>query len=214
MDEPKIIELPPRIPTPESEIRCPICQRPFKTVEQVDLHIDSCTGPQRKSPPAYNFRPPKPASVPIRPPSSRARSIQPVNPLPKLNYALYNEAKLRTLLAEHGLSTYGNKTILAARHREYVNLYNANIDRRNPQSRQEILKQLEKWDLTQQTSARQDKRKELDTEEWERKCKDEFSELTRLARESGKRRKLEGQNETSEGTPPSAVRSSQEKTVE
>lgn len=150
----------------------------------------------------------------MKPSSSEARHIRPVNPLPKLNYALYNEAKLRLLLTEHGLPTYGNKTLLSARHREYVNLYNANIDRTNPQSRQEILKQLEKWDLTQQTLARQDKRKELDNEEWERKCRDEFSELARLARESGKRQRLEKQNETSEQTSPSDIRSSQEKLAE
>ena len=115
-----ILELPP--PVIKSGIHCPICQSPFKTVEQVDSHIDTCTGPQAtSSQQSYNLRPPKPvASAP-----SLSNTVA-ATPLPKLNYAMYNETKLRAILAEQGLSTTGNKSLLSARHKEFVNLHNAN----------------------------------------------------------------------------------------
>jgi len=103
---------------------------------------------------------------------------------------MYNEKQLRLKLSENGLSTIGSKAVLITRHKEYVNVYNANIDRLHPQSRQEILRHMERWDATQLNLGRVDKRKELDGEEWGKKCKAEFGALTRQARESAKRRKL------------------------
>ena len=152
----------------------------------MDLHIDTCTGPQpTPSQQSYNLRPPKPVAA--APSSSNTVTA---TPLPKLNYAMYNETKLRAILAEHGLSTTGNKSLLSARHKEFVNLHNANIDRRNPQSRPEILKQLEKWDITQQ-SLQLKRKQELDGVEWGRKFEESYADLTKLARESAaKRRKV------------------------
>jgi hypothetical protein len=51
--------------------------------------------------------------------------------------------------------------------------------------------QLERWDATQQTLSRGEKRKDLDGKEWEIKCKDDFEALARRARETAKRRKVE-----------------------
>jgi E3 ubiquitin-protein ligase RAD18 len=125
---------------------------------------------------------------------------------------MYNESKLRSMLAEQGLSTFGNKSQLSARHKEFVNLHNANIDRRYPLSRQEILKELEIWDAT---VPRQEKRKELDGAEWGRKFGDSFADLTKLARESVKRRKIEEKEEDGEETKTGVTSSSSqgEKTV-
>jgi E3 ubiquitin-protein ligase RAD18 len=133
---------------------------------------------------------------------------------------MYNDSKLRSLLSELGLSTYGNRSLLSARHKEFVNLHNSNIDRARPQSRAELLRQLERWDATQQTLSRGEKRKDLDGKEWGIKCKDDFQELARRARESAKRRKVEKDNSKEQGAVvdgggmngegPSAVKSSQE----
>ena len=181
VEEPVISEPAPLVVTPG--IHCPICQRPFRTAEQVDLHIDTCTVPQSSQLP-YNLRPPKTVAAP----SSSNSVLAP--PLPKVNYAMYNETKLRAILAEHGLSTAGNKSLLSARHKEFVNLHNANIDRRNPQSREEILKQLEKWDAIQQ-SLQLKRKQELDGVAWGRKFEESYADLTKLARESvTKRRKV------------------------
>jgi E3 ubiquitin-protein ligase RAD18 len=204
-DHPVVEESTQRIPSSNPEIRCPICNRPFGSVEQIDLHIDSCTGPLSTS---YNLRPSRSSNV-----SSGPSTNNLINPLPKLNYAMYNEAKLRSMLAGHRLPTHGNKALLIARHKEFVNLYNANIDRQSPQSHQELLRGMAEWESAQQMLNRGEKRKEFDTEEWGRKCKDEFAELTKRARENAKKQRIEQRNGSVSEAEPSVVRSSQEETV-
>ena len=179
--------IPPKI---EQRIRCPICQHPFKTVELVDLHIDTCTGPHSPLPSSqsYNLR----HSKSLLPSSS---SISLSTPLPKLNYVMYNESKLRSLLANHGLPTHGNKFLLAARHKEFVNLYNANIDRRNPLSRNEILEQMGKWDVMQQGLMGLKRKDRVDSVEWGKKFEESFADLTKRARESvAKKQKVTEEN--------------------
>ena len=190
-------------PVEKPTIFCPICQRPFKSAEQVDLHIDTCKGPQPNLEPIplpiYNLRPQRTAPVPLAsaPTASSAFSrnppSKPLNPLPKLNYAMYNDKTLRNILSDLGLPTYGNRALLSARHKEYVNLHNANIDRRHPLPQKELLRELSRWDSTQaqiMNSSRGEKRR-FDGGEWEERCKDEFAELARRARESAKRKKVE-----------------------
>jgi len=215
-----IPDTPPRIPSPP-KIQCPICNRPFKSVEQVDAHIDNCTGPQPQPHPrshpnqSYNLRPSKappqpPTDHSSLPPSAQRRVL---TPIPKVNYAMYNETKLRQLLSDLGLPTYGNKVLLSARHKEYVNLHNANIDRRDPQSQRELLRQLERWDATQQALMRGEKRKEVDGKEWAAKWGDDFADLARRARESTKRRKAEEAQNEKLTEAFEEVKSSQEGTV-
>ena len=82
------------------------------------------------------------------------------------------------------------------------------------------MRQLERWDATQQTLSRGEKRKDLDGKEWGIKCKDDFQELARRARETAKRRKVEKEVSKEQGAVvdgdgmngegPSAVISSQE----
>jgi len=72
-------------------------------------------------------------------------------------------------------------------------LHNANIDRRHPLPQKELLRELSRWDSTQaqiMNSNRSEKRR-FDGGEWEERCKDEFAELARRARESAKRKKVE-----------------------
>ena len=219
-DRPIAMEPPRRgPPLPAPGIQCPICQRPFKSVEEVDRHIDSCMGVASvpltmssiTSCQSYNLRPQRLTQSS----SSPQNNVQLVKPLPKLNYAMYNDKQLRAKLSEHSLSTYGSKPVLIARHKEYVNVHNANIDRLHPQSRQEIRKHMERWDATQQTLVRPEKRKELDGEEWGRRCKSDFEDLARQAKESLKRRKLAEQNANGEGTSVAVAppKSSQEETI-
>jgi len=128
---------------------------------------------------------------------------------------MHIDKQLRAKLSEHGLSTQGSKPVLIARHKEYVNVHNANIDRLHPQSRQELLKHMERWDATQQTLVRPEKRKELDGEEWGRRCKSDFEDLARQAKESVKRRKMAEPSVNGEGTSVAIApaTSSQEETI-
>ena len=74
---------------------------------------------------------------------------------------------------------------------------------------------MERWDATQQTLVRPEKRKELDGEEWERRCKSDFEELARQAKESVKRRKMVEPSVNGEGTSVAIApaKSSQEETI-
>jgi E3 ubiquitin-protein ligase RAD18 len=159
------------------------------------LHIDNCKGPL-----SYNLRPLQ-ASQP-------QPIIQKMGPLPTLNYAVCTEKALRTLLAKLDVSTLGNKATLMARHKEYVTLYNANIDRQHPRSLPALRRELERWEAARQSLQKE----ELDFGDWHKKRKGEYSELTRLARESAKKRKFENED-VARSEPPSAIQPSQEEIV-
>jgi E3 ubiquitin-protein ligase RAD18 len=197
--EPPVVEIVRTVRTSEQAILCPICDHPFETVEQVDGHIDNCTGqPSHSSSQLYNLRPQRSnirssQNGPSLPPKS-AIHIPTSAPLPKVNYAIHNDKSLRTLLSDLGLPAWGSKSLMSARHKEFVNLHNANIDRRQPRSKKELLRELEKWDETQHTLTRGVKRKELNGEEWGKKCQDDFVELARQARETAKKRKVQAQS--------------------
>jgi E3 ubiquitin-protein ligase RAD18 len=212
--------IPPQPTTNKSvsntEVQCPICFRPFKSPQQVDLHIDNCISASARS---HNLRPPKPNRVQVSAPStSQLLTPLPQTPLPKINYALYSEKQLRALLCEYGLPTSGNKSLLSARHKEYVSLYNSNLDRSQPLSQQELVRLIERWDSIQNNPFRGEKRK-IDTEEWGKKFSDDFAELARRARESAKRKKVETETTTGNGDGNGTreltvvVSSSQEETV-
>ena len=180
--------------------RCPICYRPFKSEAAIDRHIDSCTGPEASVSNDNNddcILLSHPRTNPPRkpPPLSSDGSANALTPLPKINYSLYTETKLRTVLNAFSLPTHGNKALLSARHKEYVNLYNANIDRRNPLSQKELLKQIGEWEAVQarlsSSASGEGKRKEIDGAEWERRFEGDFADLARRARESAKRRKMD-----------------------
>ena len=183
--------------------KCPICCRQFKSEAAIDRHIDSCTGPETSIPNNNSdgaivlshtqTNPPRKTL-----PSSSNGSSNTFTPLPKINYTLYSEAKLRSVLSTLSLPTHGNKALLSARHKEYVNLYNANIDRRNPLSQQALLKQIREWEVVQARlsggASGEGKRKEIDGVEWGRRFEGDFADLARRARESTKRQKMDHQD--------------------
>jgi hypothetical protein len=76
-----------------------------------------------------------------------------------------------------------------------VNLYNANIDRKRPLSKGELVRQLAEWEAAQGTGG---KRRAVE-EGWGETFGEEFGKLTRLAREGVKRRRGEGGHDKREG---------------
>lgn len=69
-------------------------------------------------------------------------------PLPRLAYDTLKLKRLRELLEEHNLSTAGDRPVLAARHAQWVNMYNANLDaapgaRKN---QKQLRWELQQWD--------------------------------------------------------------------
>jgi E3 ubiquitin-protein ligase RAD18 len=196
-----ILALLPALPPPMAMTRsttraqhdkmtCPICFKPFKSPEAIDLHIDSCRGPifdpsHINQTPISSTRPPPPQPISSNGPREKS------GPLPKLNYALLKDKDLRNTLSTLGVPNYGNKALMSSRHKEYVNLYNANLDCKNPVPQPELLRRLDTWERTQVRGDGEGKKREIDGEEWEKRYQVDFTDLTRAARESAKRRKIE-----------------------
>ncbi|BFZ59793.1 E3 ubiquitin-protein ligase rad18 [Saitoella coloradoensis] len=123
--------------------------------------------------------------------------------LPKLNYALHTESKLRHHLSTLSLPTQGPKPLLQRRHAEWVSLWNANLDALHPKPKRELLRELGEWERTVAGASAAGEgiagsgrgggkgRREVDLEGWGRRHEDEFRDLIVKAREAGKKRKRE-----------------------
>ncbi|RMY45491.1 hypothetical protein D0863_16033 [Hortaea werneckii] len=152
--------------------------------EQMDSHLDRCedekkaaaTRPKSHTPVANAFGPR---------PSPRQRNARPEERLAELNYSLLKEIGMRKKLEELGIPAWGNKQLMVRRHVEWVNLWNANCDSRQPRTKRELLSELDTWERTQggrapggQASfAANVMKKDFDGAGWASKNKDEFSRL-------------------------------------
>ncbi|EKM55961.1 uncharacterized protein PHACADRAFT_209467 [Phanerochaete carnosa HHB-10118-sp] len=107
-------------------------------------------------------------------------------PLPKVAYDTVTQKRLREILEEYGLSTAGDKNMMAARHSRYVNTVNANLDA-SPAQRKSV-KQLQvemrRWDEAEEKKKTRKKvdAKDFDPEEYQRENKSMFAKLVQAAR--------------------------------
>lgn len=76
-------------------------------------------------------------------------STKPLDRLPKLNYTILKDTALKKKLSELGIPNWGNKALLARRHSEWVNLWNANCDSSKPRTKRELLHELDGWERSQ-----------------------------------------------------------------
>ncbi len=185
-----IIQKP--LPEPaDGLVACPVCGSRMKE-EAVFLHLDQCNGEVRSSTPAKD----PPASR--KQSTSLAYSVQSPSKarqrLGALNYSLLTETALRKKLAEIGIPSYGPKALMQRRHMEWMNLWNASCDSRHPQTKREILRELDNWERTQgrQIANAQGPSgvmaKDFDVEGWTKSNKDDFADLIRKAREKAHQR--------------------------
>ncbi|KAF4578471.1 E3 ubiquitin-protein ligase rad18 [Pleurotus pulmonarius] len=103
-------------------------------------------------------------------------------PLPKLAYGTMKEKGIRELLLKYSLSTHGDKAALVARHRQWVMMYNANLDKseKNRKSLKELRKELKAWE----DGSKSKKVVVEDTVAHERKYRSEFTDLVEKAKAS------------------------------
>ncbi|KAG5931450.1 hypothetical protein E4U60_006062, partial [Claviceps pazoutovae] len=112
--------------------------------------------------------------------------------LPALNYSILKEQGLRKKLAELGISSQGPRILLEQRHKEWINLWNANCDAADPKIRTELLQDLDVWEKTQGSRALTAgpvslnvvmiKDKSFDGAGWAAKHKSSFKDLVASAR--------------------------------
>ncbi|RUP48540.1 hypothetical protein BC936DRAFT_144427 [Jimgerdemannia flammicorona] len=64
----------------------------------------------------------------------------------KIVYNMYKELALRKLMRDLGLPEHGDRNLLQERHREYINIYNSNLDSLLPKDLREMLRELDAWE--------------------------------------------------------------------
>lgn len=197
-------------------VACPVCGKRMKE-EVVFTHLDHCTsdegnaGPEKQAPPdgSHGPLPPPRPSIAYTPPDSLS-ATKARDRLPTLAYSMLTESALRKKLQALGISSQGPKLFLQKRHTEWVNLWNANCDSRDPKPKRKLLEELDMWERTQGRQILQGMHtagggaqgtgimaKDFDGGSWMRGNKGDFDELVRKAREK-------------KGTAPRAVQTHKE----
>jgi E3 ubiquitin-protein ligase RAD18 len=107
---------------------------------------------------------------------------------------MLKDTALRKKMSELGLSTVGSRQMLEKRHQEWVTLWNANCDSKNPKRRSELLHDLEVWERTMGSRAptmsralntgAQIKDKDFDGAAWAARHDNSFKDLIARARSS------------------------------
>jgi E3 ubiquitin-protein ligase RAD18 len=166
-------------------VACPMCGTRMKEAA-VFPHLDQCDGAGRSSSRLKdliaNERPSTSVAYSV-PSSTKARQR-----LGALNYSLLTETALRKKLAEIRIPSYGSKPLMQKRHMEWMSLWNASCDSSSPQTKQELLRELETWDRTQgrQIANAQGPSgvmaKDFDTKAWTESRKDDFADLIKRAK--------------------------------
>ena len=166
-------------------VACPMCSKRMKEAA-VYSHLDQCDGEARSSPrlkhTITNGEPSTSVAYSV-PSSTKARQR-----LGALNYSLLTETALRKKLAEIRIPSYGSKQLMQKRHMEWMSLWNASCDSSNPQTKQELLRELDNWDRTQGRQIVNAQgpsgvmAKDFDTKAWTESQKGGFADLIKKAK--------------------------------
>lgn len=177
----------PEAPATDGLVECPLgCGRRMK-IEAVEPHLDKCEDEKRQAC--------KPRVGIASGPFGRTTDLS-VNTKPRpqerineLHYSGMKEQALTKKLKELGIPTWGSKQVMTNRHREWVNIWNANCDSNQPRSKTDLLRDLDIWERTQGGSAPAQNRltagvmrKDFDGGAYSRKHQDDFSRLIADAR--------------------------------
>ncbi|KAK7608184.1 DNA repair protein rad18 [Phyllosticta paracitricarpa] len=124
-------------------VACPMCKQRMKE-EAVFPHLDHCTGP----PESRSTRKSDRSRYGLGARASTTNSAPPAR-LPQLTYTLLNDVKLRKKLKELGIPNHGPRALLIRRHKEWINLWNANCDSTRPLTKRQLLSELDSWERSQ-----------------------------------------------------------------
>jgi E3 ubiquitin-protein ligase RAD18 len=111
------------------------------------------------------------------------------------------EAQLKKKLQELGIPAWGKKDVLTRRHREWVNLWNSNLDASEDgrKTKRELLRKLDEWERTRGGRAKAMEaivmRKDYDGKSHIGAHKSEFDKLIAAAREKRGPRKINDEKE-------------------
>ncbi|GAC95700.1 hypothetical protein PHSY_003276 [Pseudozyma hubeiensis SY62] len=178
-------------------VQCPICSHKF-TVSALNRHLDSAScypGFPEPSPEERGLasKPAKPASSWFTKPSITSSSSLSTTiagsdtanekRLHRPQYNLKSDRDLRKLLDDAGLPTSGDREKLVERHRQWINLWNANLDSTKARrSAGQLRRELAAWERTK--SSAKDHSAVVDRQKgsWVKSNKSHFDELIAKAR--------------------------------
>ncbi|KAK9456769.1 hypothetical protein V1511DRAFT_477320 [Dipodascopsis uninucleata] len=167
-------------------VACPVCQKKM-TEEQVMTHIDSCLSGQELIKSKRSAQPTLYGVVTVQSPPSKSQTRQRI---PKIQYSLLNDSRLRNKLTELGIPSHGSKMDMQRRHTEWVTMWNANVDSANPKSKSQLLRELNEWERSITRPLNQ-KVADDDLGMWAKVHSNDFNELIAAARKSIPKRSLE-----------------------
>ncbi|KAK9468861.1 hypothetical protein V1512DRAFT_258090 [Lipomyces arxii] len=166
-------------------VLCPVCQKRM-TETQVIGHIDNCLAKHSEQPIKTTDSPRKAYSGPLTTLKNshslkQAKKI-PLQRLPKLQYGLLTDSKLRSRMTELGISSHGTRAQLQARHSEFVSLWNANTDSANPKSKTQLIRELTAWESNMARYSKEKVDSIDDMDQWKQKHSTDFDSLIQKAR--------------------------------
>ena len=186
---------------PKGHVTCPVCNLPFH-MDKIEVHVDKCL--RGVSSPTNGDNSTRSQYFDQTPASERRPQARPSSPLqqdrlaqdtqkrlPKPNYAVMNDTKLRHAMNELGLSTSGTRGVLQRRYTEYIAIWNSNLDAKVQKSKRELLKEIQAWDRIQTKPAQKMTNDDIDAAHKHGQYDNDFDDLVRKARESMKKRKAE-----------------------
>ncbi|KAI9745580.1 MAG: E3 ubiquitin-protein ligase rad18 [Claussenomyces sp. TS43310] len=127
-------------------VQCPVCDLRVR-LDTINPHLDRCMGKARENTSSLGDSALDSGATKQQRPTSKPRTIS--ERLPEVSYSLIKDNALRKRMADLGISTLGNRTQLEQRHREWLNLWNANCDSTKPRPRTELLQDLQIWERAQ-----------------------------------------------------------------
>ncbi|CZT15449.1 related to postreplication repair protein RAD18 [Ramularia collo-cygni] len=178
-------EYNPESPEPPSDglVECPLeCGKRMKEAE-VFAHLDRCDIEKQE-----RQRKAKPAQARLNGfgISSSQPATRPQDRINQLNYSMLTDSAMAKKLKEGGIPSWGNKKLMTSRHREWVNIWNANCDSTQPRAKRDLLHDLDIWERTQggkaPTSNSSLMRKDFDGDAHSKLHHDDFSRLIADAR--------------------------------
>lgn len=130
--------------------------------------------------------------------------------LPAVNYSLLKDNQLRKKFRDLGIPEWGTRPLLIRRHTEWMNLWNANCDSRNPKTKRDLLRELDNWERTQggratvpsSTETNSIMRKDFNAGEWSASHSTDFKRLIANARKRSDVKVQSTAPGTSEGSRP------------
>lgn len=193
--------------TPDGFVVCPVCNNPVHS-DRIHSHVDQCllqpetasdakpSGPSLNSTHSQYFTESGPAATAMTNDISFPRASSTIKSdsrveqkrLPKPNYAVMNDTKLRKAMIELGISTSGTRATLQKRYTEYIALWNSNLDSKYPKSRKQLQQEIVAWDRIQNKAMHKATNQEIDDAHQKGTFDSNFEDLVTKAKKSLKRK--------------------------